>query len=29
MRTVDRMLVLDHGDLIADGAPAAVPADQR
>ena len=29
MRTVDRMLVLDHGDLIADGAPAAVAADKR
>jgi len=29
MRTVERMLVLDHGDLIADGAPAAVAADKR
>jgi branched-chain amino acid transport system ATP-binding protein len=29
MRTVDRMLVLDHGELIADGAPAAVAADPR
>jgi branched-chain amino acid transport system ATP-binding protein len=29
MRTVDRMLVLDHGDLIADGAPQAVAADKR
>jgi branched-chain amino acid transport system ATP-binding protein len=29
MRTVDRMLVLDHGDLIADGPPAAVAADKR
>jgi branched-chain amino acid transport system ATP-binding protein len=29
MRTVNRMLVLDHGDLIADGAPGAVAADQR
>jgi branched-chain amino acid transport system ATP-binding protein len=29
MRTVNRMLVLDNGDLIADGAPATVAADQR
>jgi branched-chain amino acid transport system ATP-binding protein len=29
MRTVDRVLVLNHGELIADGAPAAVVADKR
>ncbi len=29
MRTVDRMLVLNHGELIADGPPAAVAADKR
>jgi branched-chain amino acid transport system ATP-binding protein len=29
MRAVDRMLVLDYGELIADGAPAAVAADRR
>ena len=27
MRICDRMVVLDHGKLIADGAPAAVRAD--
>ncbi len=29
MRAVDRMMVLDYGELIADGAPAAVAADRR
>ena len=29
MRTVDRMLVLNFGQLIADGPPAAVAADKR
>jgi branched-chain amino acid transport system ATP-binding protein len=29
MRTVDRMLVLNHGELIADGPPATVAADKR
>jgi branched-chain amino acid transport system ATP-binding protein len=29
MRTVDRMLVLDHGELIADGPPAEVARDRR
>jgi branched-chain amino acid transport system ATP-binding protein len=29
MRAVDRMMVLDGGELIADGAPAAVAADPR
>jgi len=29
MRAVDRMMVLDHGELIADGAPATVAADPR
>ena len=29
MRAVDRMMVLDYGELIADGAPAAVAADPR
>jgi branched-chain amino acid transport system ATP-binding protein len=29
MRAVDRVMVLDYGELIADGAPAAVAADRR
>jgi len=29
LRAVDRMMVLDYGELIADGAPAAVAADPR
>jgi branched-chain amino acid transport system ATP-binding protein len=29
MRAVDRMMVLDYGELIADGAPATVAADPR
>ena len=29
MRAVDRMMVLDYGELIADGAPAVVAADPR
>jgi len=29
MRTVDRVMVLHHGELIADGAPAGVAADKR
>jgi branched-chain amino acid transport system ATP-binding protein len=29
VRAVDRMMVLDYGELIADGAPAAVAADPR
>jgi ABC-type branched-subunit amino acid transport system ATPase component len=29
MRTVDRMLVLDHGELIADGPPGEVAKDPR
>jgi branched-chain amino acid transport system ATP-binding protein len=29
MRVVDRVMVLDHGDKIAEGLPAAVAADPR
>ena len=29
MRVVDRVLVLDHGEIIATGAPAEVAADER
>ena len=29
MRTVDRVMVLNHGELIADGAPGVVAADKR
>jgi branched-chain amino acid transport system ATP-binding protein len=29
MRVVDRVMVLDHGEKIAEGLPAAVAADPR
>jgi ABC-type branched-subunit amino acid transport system ATPase component len=29
MRTSDRVVVLDHGRLLADGPPAQVQADER
>ena len=29
MRTVDRVVVLNFGQLLADGAPAQVAADER
>jgi ABC-type branched-subunit amino acid transport system ATPase component len=29
MRTVDRVVVLNFGELVADGTPAEVAADQK